>query len=137
MLWLCRVPWQKDIPDGLKELSEGSEESSDGHSDSQSSEHSSSSSDGCATKEGKKSRWKRKGEFCAGRGASACSSSGEDLRVCPAQLWPPSNPSWVLQLWVPGMGTCARGAPGSGTSQALPHARLLLQGAAGSCRAAL
>ncbi|KAM7062073.1 putative Polycomb group protein ASXL2 [Acridotheres tristis] len=51
---------KKDIPDGLKELSEGSEESSDGHSDSQSSEHSSSSSDGCATKEGKKSRWKRK-----------------------------------------------------------------------------
>ncbi|XP_016160763.1 PREDICTED: putative Polycomb group protein ASXL2 [Ficedula albicollis] len=51
---------KKDIPDGLKELSEGSEESSDGHSDSQSSEHSSSSSDGCATKEGKRSRWKRK-----------------------------------------------------------------------------
>ncbi|XP_031959025.1 putative Polycomb group protein ASXL2 isoform X2 [Corvus moneduloides] len=51
---------KKDIPDGLKELSEGSEESSDGQSDSQSSEHSSSSSDGCATKDGKKSRWKRK-----------------------------------------------------------------------------
>ncbi|XP_071273280.1 putative Polycomb group protein ASXL2 isoform X2 [Agelaius tricolor] len=51
---------KKDIPDGLKELSEGSEESSDGHSDSQSSEHSSSSSDGCATKDRRKSRWKRK-----------------------------------------------------------------------------
>uniref|UniRef100_A0A8C5J3R1 ASXL transcriptional regulator 2 n=1 Tax=Junco hyemalis TaxID=40217 RepID=A0A8C5J3R1_JUNHY len=51
---------KKDIPDGLKELSEGSEESSDGHSDSQSSEHSSSSSDGCAAKDRRKSRWKRK-----------------------------------------------------------------------------
>ncbi|RMB88181.1 hypothetical protein DUI87_35448 [Hirundo rustica rustica] len=51
---------KKDIPDGLKELSEGSEESSDAHSDSQSSERSSSSSDGCA-KDGRKSRWKRKG----------------------------------------------------------------------------
>ncbi|KAM4903388.1 putative Polycomb group protein ASXL2 isoform 2-T2 [Sylvia borin] len=51
---------KKDIPEGLKELSEGSEESSDGHSDSQSSEHSSSSSDGCAAKDGRRSRWKRK-----------------------------------------------------------------------------
>ncbi|NXC10002.1 ASX protein, partial [Orthonyx spaldingii] len=51
---------KKDIPDGLKELSEGSEESSDAQSDSQSSEHSSSSSDGCAAKDGRKSRWKRK-----------------------------------------------------------------------------
>ncbi|XP_041344196.1 putative Polycomb group protein ASXL2 [Pyrgilauda ruficollis] len=57
---------KKDIPDGLKELSEGSEESSDGHSDSQSSEHSSSSSDGCAAKDRRKSRWKRKGEFLSG-----------------------------------------------------------------------
>ncbi|KAJ7403665.1 hypothetical protein BTVI_75719 [Pitangus sulphuratus] len=53
----------KDVPDGLKELSEGSEESSDAQSDSQSSEHSSSSSDGCSNKDGKKSRWKRKGEW--------------------------------------------------------------------------
>ncbi|NXJ24436.1 ASX protein, partial [Dicrurus megarhynchus] len=51
---------KKDVPDGLKELSEGSEESSDAQSDSQSSEHSSSSSDGCANKDGKRSRWKRK-----------------------------------------------------------------------------
>ncbi|NXE98977.1 ASX protein, partial [Menura novaehollandiae] len=51
---------KKDVPEGLKELSEGSEESSDAHSDSQSSEHSSSSSDGCAHKDGRKSRWKRK-----------------------------------------------------------------------------
>uniref|UniRef100_A0A8C3XHV4 ASXL transcriptional regulator 2 n=1 Tax=Cyanoderma ruficeps TaxID=181631 RepID=A0A8C3XHV4_9PASS len=51
---------KKDIPEGLKELSEGSEESSDAHSDSPSSEHSSSSSDGCAAKDGRRSRWKRK-----------------------------------------------------------------------------
>ncbi|XP_066036284.1 putative Polycomb group protein ASXL2 [Chamaea fasciata] len=51
---------KKDIPEGLKELSEGSEESSDAHSDSPSSEHSSSSSDGCAHKDGRRSRWKRK-----------------------------------------------------------------------------
>ncbi|NWW86757.1 ASX protein, partial [Rhynochetos jubatus] len=55
-------PLQKDVPDGLKELSDGSEESSDAQSDSQSSENSSSSSssDGCGNKDGKKSRWKRK-----------------------------------------------------------------------------
>lgn len=53
---------KKDVPDGVKELSEGSEESSDGQSDSQSSENSSSSSDGGSNKEGKKSRWKRKGK---------------------------------------------------------------------------
>ncbi|XP_010564177.1 PREDICTED: putative Polycomb group protein ASXL2 isoform X2 [Haliaeetus leucocephalus] len=54
---------KKDVPDGLKELSDGSEESSDAQSDSQSSENSSSSSssDGCSNKDGKKSRWKRKG----------------------------------------------------------------------------
>ncbi|NXG03785.1 ASX protein, partial [Sakesphorus luctuosus] len=51
---------KKDVPDGLKELSEGSEESSDAPSDSPSSGHSSSSSDGCAHKDGRKSRWKRK-----------------------------------------------------------------------------
>ncbi|XP_010564182.1 PREDICTED: putative Polycomb group protein ASXL2 isoform X6 [Haliaeetus leucocephalus] len=56
---------KKDVPDGLKELSDGSEESSDAQSDSQSSENSSSSSssDGCSNKDGKKSRWKRKGNF--------------------------------------------------------------------------
>lgn len=58
---------QKDVPDGLKELSDGSEESSDAQSDSQSSENSSSStsssSNGCTNKDGKKSRWKRKGNF--------------------------------------------------------------------------
>ncbi|XP_037246698.1 putative Polycomb group protein ASXL2 [Falco rusticolus] len=55
---------KKDVPDGLKELSDGSEESSDAQSDSQSSENSSSSSDGCSNKDGKKSRWKRKGFPC-------------------------------------------------------------------------
>nr|XP_009667956.1 PREDICTED: putative Polycomb group protein ASXL2 [Struthio camelus australis] len=57
---------KKDVPDGLKELSDGSEESSDAQSDSQSSENSSSSSsssDACSNKDGKKSRWKRKGNF--------------------------------------------------------------------------
>ncbi|XP_028927778.1 putative Polycomb group protein ASXL2 isoform X2 [Ornithorhynchus anatinus] len=55
---------KKDVPDGLKELSAGSEESSDGQSDTQSSENStSSSSDGGSNKEGKKSRWKKKGKF--------------------------------------------------------------------------
>ncbi|XP_019326514.1 PREDICTED: putative Polycomb group protein ASXL2 [Aptenodytes forsteri] len=58
---------KKDVPDGLKELSDGSEESSDAQSDSQSSENSSSSSssssDRCSNKDGKKSRWKRKGNF--------------------------------------------------------------------------
>uniref|UniRef100_R7VWT2 Putative Polycomb group protein ASXL2 n=1 Tax=Columba livia TaxID=8932 RepID=R7VWT2_COLLI len=51
----------KDVPDGLKELCDGSEESSDARSDSPSSDNSSSSSDGCGNKDGKKSRWKRKG----------------------------------------------------------------------------
>ncbi|KAI6072084.1 putative Polycomb group protein ASXL2 [Aix galericulata] len=59
---------KKDVPDGLKELSDGSEESSDAQSDSQSSENSSSStsssSNGCTNKDGKKSRWKRKGFLC-------------------------------------------------------------------------
>ncbi|XP_035754990.1 putative Polycomb group protein ASXL2 isoform X3 [Egretta garzetta] len=58
---------EKDVPDGLKELSDGSEESSDAQSDSQSSENSSSSSsssDRCSNKDGKKSRWKRKGFLC-------------------------------------------------------------------------
>nr|XP_013816600.1 PREDICTED: putative Polycomb group protein ASXL2 [Apteryx mantelli mantelli] len=58
---------KKDVPDGLKELSDGSEESSDAQSDSQSSENSSSSSssssDACSNKDGKKSRWKRKGDY--------------------------------------------------------------------------
>nr|XP_005515807.1 putative Polycomb group protein ASXL2 [Columba livia] len=54
---------KKDVPDGLKELCDGSEESSDARSDSPSSDNSSSSSDGCGNKDGKKSRWKRKGNF--------------------------------------------------------------------------
>lgn len=64
-LLTCWLHLQKDVPDGLKELSDGSEESSDAQSDSQSSENSSSSSssDGCTNKDGRKSRWKRKGNF--------------------------------------------------------------------------
>ncbi|NXD45646.1 ASX protein, partial [Copsychus sechellarum] len=81
---------KKDIPDGLKELSEGSEESSDGHSDSQSSERSSSSSDGCATKEGKRSRWKRKGEFLPWEGTPRSCRAGEgstaQLTACSLSL---------------------------------------------------
>lgn len=54
---------QKDVPDGLKELSEGSEDSSDVQSDSPTSENSSSSSssDRSSNKAGRKSRWRRKG----------------------------------------------------------------------------
>nr|XP_060640220.1 putative Polycomb group protein ASXL2 [Anolis sagrei ordinatus] len=67
---------KKDVLDGLKELSEGSEESSDAHLDSPVSENSSSersnsgqssssssssSSERSSPKDGRKSRWRRKG----------------------------------------------------------------------------
>ncbi|CAM9932569.1 unnamed protein product [Bubo scandiacus] len=80
---------KKDVPDGLKELSDGSEESSDAQSDSQSSENStssSSSSDGCSNKDGKKSRWKRKGNFAGGTGRVKAPVLTAELEAFIAQL---------------------------------------------------